>query len=477
MAQNIKTQYLNELKKIISEMGKEQILHAKKVRLFSRVIVDKIIEAQLFPNVADIKTTLNYIPNAAYFHDIGKSMIDKEYWYKSDVRTDIANTIYESHVNKGFEAFDQKVDFLELSGTAVDEMSQIISAILEHHERYDGRGFPNGLTGKEISLAGRIVAVADALDNYLTSTKDKDLISLDLAIDKIQMHKNSRFDPTIVDALVLGKEDIEDKLYLLENNSLTEIQTIEDKNRPMELMYRAIFNTLTRQTYSYEATLKLYDKSYGTIFKAVYEPIAEKYDLVKDLTDYEFKELSKNYLNLIRRGVSFEKIYISVSTKYLSKKYAADTIINILEQNSVNPTKIVIELSESLIAGLRIRVLENVEILRRRGIGVALSDFGSDYSSLSKLADLNITEIFLSSEFASQAVQNQVIREVIRSIVSMAKNLKLTIVACGIETKAQEQAMKELGVRLMTGSFYGNFKKEQYIRADSRLKAGSGNGR
>ena len=470
---NLKAQYIAELKKIINDMGKEQVLHAKKVKLFCDVIVNKIIEAKLFDNVDKIKETLLSIPNAAYFHDIGKSQISQEYYFEPDLRTEVAKAIYRSHVSKGFDVFDGTVDLLELNGKAVEEMSQIISAILEHHERFDGRGFPNGLKGKEISLAGRITAVADQLDNYLTSTKEKEAMSLDLAIDRIQMHKGSRFDPLIVDALVFGREDIEDKLYLLENDSLTDIQMDEDsKNRPMELMYRPIFNTFTRQIYSYKVSLRLYDKQYGTIYKPVYGPVAEKYDLIKEITEYEFTELAKNYLKLITRGVVFEKLYVEVSTKYLSKKYAAETLMHILDTYSVNPTKIVIEISESMIAGLRIRVLENIDTLRRRGIGIAIYDFGSEYSTLSKLADLNATEMVLSQDFTSQSVDNREMREIIKSLVTLTNTLKMSICATGVNTKAEEQALKELGIRMMSGSFYGNYKKERYLRADAKLKVG-----
>ena len=469
-----RNEFIKELKKIVQSLGKAEVLHAKKVKLFSQILVNKIIEAKLFPNIDEIKGELQLIPEATYYHDIGKSKILKEYRINADIRTDAGKEVYRTHVDEGFALVDSMIDMFSLEGKFAEEVGVITSSILEHHERYDGKGFPNGLIGEEISLAGRITAVADQLDNYLTTTKDKEKISLDLAIDRIQTHKSTRFDPIVVNALVFAKDDIEDKLFLLENGSLSEIQTLEEKSKPIELFFRPIYDTLTRRVISYEVALQLHDKSYGNITKPVYLPVSEKYDLIKDLTDFEMKEIGKAYSSLLKKGVIFEKLYVSISTKYLSKKYAADQLMKILDDYQVNPAKICLMIQESLVAGLRIQVIENVELLRTRGFNIALYNFGSDYSTLSKLSDLKASEVVLSSDFTYQIASSNVIREVVRSITGLAKSLGMTVVASGIQTKNEETIMTELGVRYMEGAFYGEYRKERYIRSDSIFKVGEG---
>lgn len=475
MEANTRTEFMKELKKIVQSLGKGEVLHAKRVKLFATILVNKIIETKLLPNIDEVKEELQFIPEAAYYHDIGKTKILKEYRTVADIRTDAGKEVYQTHVDEGFSIIDSSIDVFSLEGKFAEEVGIITSAILEHHERYDGKGFPNGLIGEEISLAGRITAVVDQLDNYLTTTKDKEKISLDLAIDRIQSHKNTRFDPILVNALVFAKDDIEDKLFLLENGSLKDVQLLEEKSKPIELMFRPIYDTLTRRIISFDVALLLYDKSYGNITKPIYVPVSEKYDLIKDLTDFELKEIGKSYLNLLRKGVVFEKLYVAISTKYLSKKYAADQIMKILDDYQVNPAKITLMIQESLVAGLRIQVIENVEILRQRGFNIALYNFGSDYSTLSKLSDIKATEVILSSDFTYQVQSSNVIREVVRSITGLAKSLSMTVVASGIETKNQETIMTELGVRYMEGNFYGDFRKERYIRGDSIFKVGDEN--
>ncbi len=114
-------------------------------------------------------------------------------------------------------------------------------------------------------------------------------------------------------------------------------------------------------------------------------------------------------------------------------------------------------------------MIESIDILRSRGISVALYNFGSEYSSLSKLEDLNINSIILSKDFTDQIVDSVKSREVVKAIVSLAKNLHYDIVTDGVESKSEEQIMKEIGVRDMLGNFYGNLKKERYLRSSGKV--------
>jgi HD-GYP domain-containing protein (c-di-GMP phosphodiesterase class II) len=78
--------------------------------------------------------------------------------------------------------------------------------MLEHHEKYDGTGYPHGLAGNEISLMGRIIAVADTFDAMTTHRPYQKAMDGDFVVDKIIAWKNERFDPDIVDAFVRAYE-------------------------------------------------------------------------------------------------------------------------------------------------------------------------------------------------------------------------------------------------------------------------------
>jgi HD-GYP domain-containing protein (c-di-GMP phosphodiesterase class II) len=75
---------------------------------------------------------------------------------------------------------------------------QIRSVIRNHHERFDGRGYPDGLLGTEIPLEARIVAVADAYDAMVSTRPYRKAISSDLALLEIEKNAGTQFDPDVV---------------------------------------------------------------------------------------------------------------------------------------------------------------------------------------------------------------------------------------------------------------------------------------
>lgn len=85
---------------------------------------------------------------------------------------------------------------------SIAESHKIIRGILEHHEHYDGKGYPNGLKGKEISLEGRIIAVADIFDALTASRPYKRKYSPDEALAMVKKGSGTQFDPQVVKAFV-----------------------------------------------------------------------------------------------------------------------------------------------------------------------------------------------------------------------------------------------------------------------------------
>jgi putative two-component system response regulator len=77
---------------------------------------------------------------------------------------------------------------------------------MEHHEHYDGKGYPNGLKGKEISLDGRIIAVADIFDALTTSRPYKRKYSPEEAFNMVRKGSGTQFDPQVVRAFVKSYE-------------------------------------------------------------------------------------------------------------------------------------------------------------------------------------------------------------------------------------------------------------------------------
>lgn len=127
----------------------------------------------------------------AYLHDIGKYEIDREILNKPGKLNAEEWAIIKKHPLKGADIARQ-----------VRVLNPSIPAILFHHERYDGGGYPFNLKGKEIPLEGRIMALADSFDAMTRERPYKKGISYSEAIKEIKSKRESQFDPNLVDFFI-----------------------------------------------------------------------------------------------------------------------------------------------------------------------------------------------------------------------------------------------------------------------------------
>jgi ribonuclease P protein subunit RPR2 len=122
-------------------------------------------------------------------HDVGKVAVPDAILWKPEPLTDAERTVMQTHPLVGWEIL-REIEFL-------DEAKLVVR---HHHERWDGDGYPDGLSGEEIPLAARVFAVADALDALTTIRPYRPPSPLEEARDILREGRGAHFDPTILDA-------------------------------------------------------------------------------------------------------------------------------------------------------------------------------------------------------------------------------------------------------------------------------------
>jgi len=130
---------------------------------------------------------------AGMLHDIGKLAIPTRVLRRADGLSHADLATIATHPARGVEMV-RDIEFLEGS----------IEAILHHHERMDGQGYPSGLRGEDIPLFARVIAVADAFDSLTTSRSHRDAHTVEEAVAELYRRAGAQFDPTIVAALERG---------------------------------------------------------------------------------------------------------------------------------------------------------------------------------------------------------------------------------------------------------------------------------
>jgi putative nucleotidyltransferase with HDIG domain len=182
---NLKSLFFDTIESLVNAIDAKDPYthgHSKRVSEFS-VLIGKELNLD--------SDYLEKIRLAGLLHDIGKIGVEDTILRKKDKLLEDELIEIKKHPTIG-KSILAPIDLLE----------DIVNGIEEHHERYDGKGYPKGLKGEEISLLGRIISVADTLDALTSDRPYRKGISLDLALERIKEESGRQFDPSVVEALL-----------------------------------------------------------------------------------------------------------------------------------------------------------------------------------------------------------------------------------------------------------------------------------
>ncbi|MFH1531983.1 MAG: HD domain-containing phosphohydrolase [Pseudomonadota bacterium] len=154
--------------------------HQRRVADLARAIATALSLAEV---------TRDAIRMAASIHDIGKVAIPAEILSRPRKLTSSEFSLVREHVRFGYELL-----------SPIDFPWPVASIVRQHHERLDGSGYPEGLSGVEIRLEARILAVADVVEAISSHRPYRPALGTEAALDEITRHRNTLYDPEVVDA-------------------------------------------------------------------------------------------------------------------------------------------------------------------------------------------------------------------------------------------------------------------------------------
>jgi hypothetical protein len=157
--------------------------HSERVRIYTDMLAEEMGLAA---------TDRDRLRWAALVHDTGKLVVPERILNKAGQPTDDEWEVLRRHPAEG----------ARLCGPLLPWLGEAGRAILEHHERYDGGGYPAGLSGQEISLAGRMLAVTDAFEVMTAARPYKSAMSAAAAREELARHAGAQFDPRVVRAFL-----------------------------------------------------------------------------------------------------------------------------------------------------------------------------------------------------------------------------------------------------------------------------------
>ncbi len=188
---------------LMDEKDNETAQHIKRMSHYSHIIARRYSDSCEVLPPRELREILLYAP----LHDIGKIGIPDRILLKEGKLDEGEMEIMKSHVQIGERVIEDINRRLSRS-FSIPAMTTAVEIIGGHHEKFDGTGYPRGLKGEEIPLAGRIVALADVFDALTSPRPYKDAFPLDKALDIMKNGMSGQFDPRLFQCFMESLDEI-----------------------------------------------------------------------------------------------------------------------------------------------------------------------------------------------------------------------------------------------------------------------------
>lgn len=264
-------------------------------------------------------------------------------------------------------------------------------------------------------------------------------------------------------------EDLE-RGYLEQANT---VQTVSIANEfraaigtdQLSLHYQPIINMSTGYVDGFEALMRWNHPTKGPISPGVFIPMAEDTGLIVEASRWALREACRA-LKRIESKVGLEHpMFMSVnfSSSDFAEENFLDQLYTILSETDLEPQKVHLEITERLLMNQPQNAKETLSMCRKAGLGISIDDFGTGYSSLSYLHYYPIDTLKIDQSFIRNMLQDNTSMELVRSIVALGQNMNMKIVAEGVETAEEAEALKNLGCERVQGYYYSRPHSEKEI--------------
>ena len=225
-------------------------------------------------------------------------------------------------------------------------------------------------------------------------------------------------------------------------------------NNSLDLFFQPKFDIQTLQIVGAEALLRWKHPDRGYIPPDDFIPLAEQTGLIQPLTEWvideAFKQMKRwhNYDNNI-------SVAINISVFSLQSNALLDTLKNTSLKYKLPASKCIFELTESIFMQDQHRAKIILNELSHLGVNLSIDDFGTGYSSLTYLKQLPVNELKIDRSFIADMLDNDNDAVIVKTIIELAHNLGLSVIAEGVENKATLDKLNLLGCDLVQGHFTG----------------------
>lgn len=228
------------------------------------------------------------------------------------------------------------------------------------------------------------------------------------------------------------------------------------EHQHLVLHYQPEVDLHSKEVVGFEALIRWAHPQKGLIPPSDFIPLAEDSGLILPLGEWGLKEACRQIQEW--RSLSKEEVELRVSVNLSARQFSSPDlpkqVSGVLKETGLSGLDLRLEVTESCLMPNAERALEMLTELRDLGIGLQMDDFGTGYSSLNYLHRYPFDTLKIDRSFVKDICSSKHSWQIVRSIVELARSLKLNVVAEGIETENQLKTLKKLGCRFGQGYLF-----------------------
>jgi len=218
--------------------------------------------------------------------------------------------------------------------------------------------------------------------------------------------------------------------------------------------YQPQINAETDQYIGMEALVRWMHPDMGLISPAKFLTFAHDTGLIILMDQWVMKTAMTQFVNWYKNGLQPGVLALNLSMRQLQKEDFIDTILMLLQETGCQPHWLEFEITEGQIMDDFNVTIQTLNKIKDLGIGLAIDDFGIGYSSLSQLKRLPINKLKIDRSFIRDLPDDDEDVVISKTIISLSKNMGLSVIAEGVETQQQKDFLLQNGCHYMQGYYY-----------------------
>lgn len=318
---------------------------------------------------------------------------------------------------------------------SLEEVADIIQEMNRTFCEKQNKKYP----GMDLNIASGVYGFAERERNVVTGIDNAN-------IARKTVKREKKFGVLIFKPEMLREINLQMKILAEFNTAI--------QNQEFELYLQPQMNIQSGRIVGAEALVRWMRDEKVYRYPDEFIPILERTGVIVKLDYYMLEKILQRLKAWKNAGLELMHISVNFSRIHLYNADFGRNLYNKVKEYDIDPRYIDVEITESVFVKEYVRVVDNLDFLRKQGFTVSIDDFGKGYSSLKMLTEVAVDAIKIDKEFLAGAERSKVNRNIIEYMITLADELKLGVVCEGVETEEQLKMLRRTSCKIVQGYYY-----------------------